>query len=119
MFEADVAARPGYVLLFEYSGVLIQALARIYVVAGWAAIALFSVAALRGGSLPRPLGVYGLAAASLCTLIVLSGHLKLSAHGFGAVLLLQAVWFVPAGAVLSRAAPIDPREAPEERGLRA
>jgi hypothetical protein len=103
MLEGDAAARAGYALLFAYSAALIQAFARILVVGSWAAIALFSVAALRSGTCPRALGVYGIAAASVCTALLVAGHLTLSTHGFGLVLLLQAAWFVPAGVTLCRA----------------
>ena len=33
---------------------------------------------------------------------VLSGHLRLNVHGFGLIVLAQAVWFVVAGALLGR-----------------
>jgi hypothetical protein len=105
MLEADDAVRPGYRLLFAYSGALIQAFARIFVVASWMAIALWSAAALRGGSLPRALGIYGIAAAVVSWVLLFSSLLRLDAHGFGFMLLLQGAWFIPTGAVLCRSAP--------------
>jgi len=38
-------------------------------------------------------------------LVVATGHVQLNVHGFGAVVLLQAVWFIAVGRELMRDTP--------------
>jgi hypothetical protein len=79
-----------------------QAFARVLVLATWTAIWLWSVAMRRGQSLIPWVANYGLVLAPLVLLVVGSGHIQLDVHGFGAVVLLQSVWFVAAGVGLYR-----------------
>lgn len=90
-------------IVFDYSGDLNQGFARVFVVASSAAIVLWSVAILRGKTLARGIGIYGSILGPVTVLAVLSGHLKLGVHGFGMVVLGQAVWFVIVGVLLCRA----------------
>jgi hypothetical protein len=84
------------------NGHLNQAFAMVYVVASSAAIVLWSAAILRSSTFPRTLGIYGSILGPLTLFAVLSGHLRLNVHGFGMVVLGQAVWFVTVGVVLCR-----------------
>jgi hypothetical protein len=85
-----------------YSGLLNQAFARIYTLLASIAIALWSVAIVRSRKLPRAAGIYGLAIAPVIFVVVASGHVRLDVHGFGAVVLLQAIWSIAVGAALYR-----------------
>lgn len=82
------------------NGHLNQAFALVFVVASSAAIALWSAAILKNNTFARALGIYGCILAPLTVLAVLSGHLHLNVHGFGLIVLGQAVWFITAGVLL-------------------
>lgn len=85
-----------------------QAFARIYVVLGAIAIALWSTAIVAGRELPRALGIYGLFLGAALLLGLASGHLTLGIHGFGLVVLGQSVWMIWAAASLWRSAGSGP-----------
>ncbi|HUD65148.1 MAG TPA: hypothetical protein VMQ17_11245 [Candidatus Sulfotelmatobacter sp.] len=89
-------------VLFTYNGFLNQAFAMVFVVASSTSLALWSVAILRNGLLARSVAVYGCILGPLTVAAVLSGHLRLNVHGFGLVVLGQAVWFVIVGVTLCR-----------------
>jgi hypothetical protein len=82
-----------------------QAFAQVFVAASSAAIALWSVAILRTRALARHVGVYGLVVGPATLLALLSGRVALtsSIHGFGLVVLAQAVWSIWIGALMIRA----------------
>lgn len=88
-----------------YSGLLNQAFARIYALLASIAIALWSVAIVRSRKLPRAAGIYGVTIAPIIFVVVASGHVRLDVHGFGAVVLLQGIWFIATGAALYRCRP--------------
>jgi hypothetical protein len=89
-------------MVFDYNHRLNQAFARTYVVASSAAIVLWSASILRSRSLAPGVAIYGLLVGPAILLAVVSGHLRLDVHGFGLIVLPQAVWFVVAGARLGR-----------------
>lgn len=99
-----MAADPGMADIWRavltLNGHLNQSFAQVYVVASSAAIVLWSAAILRSGNFSRPLGVYGCILGPLTVIAVLSGHIRLNVHGFGMLVLGQAVWFISAGALL-------------------
>jgi hypothetical protein len=101
LFEDLLAAKAGEAealrLLVRYNHELNQAAAAVFVVASSLAIGLWSRAILRAGGFPRGLGLYGLLLATLTVLSVVSGHVELDVHGFGAVVLGQAGWSIAAG----------------------
>jgi hypothetical protein len=99
------AAREGTLLLARYGGLLNQASARVLVGMGSAAILLWSIAILRTARLPRAAGMVGIAIAGATLALLLAGRLRLDVHGFGAVVLGQAVWLVLVGHGLRRATP--------------
>ena len=84
-------------LFLDYTFALNQAFASVFVVAGCAAVFLWSVAIWRSGLLWRGLAIYGLVLGLGIILIFLSGHLSLDVHGFGIVAFTQSIWFVLAG----------------------
>ena len=88
--------------LATYTGYLNQAFARVYTLLASIAIALWSVQMVRTRILPRAAGIYGLVISPVIFIVVGSGHVKLDVHGFGAVVLLQGIWFVATGAALYR-----------------
>jgi hypothetical protein len=102
------AATPGsettnlWSVLFTYNGFLNQAFAMVFVVASSVALTLWSASILRSGVLTRGVGVYGCVLGPLTVVAVLSGHLRLNVHGFGLVVLGQAIWFVIVGVSLIR-----------------
>jgi hypothetical protein len=101
-----MAAEPGMAdtwrAVLTLSGHLNQAFAQVYVVASSAAIVLWSTAILRARTFSRTLGLYGCILGPLTVLAVLSGHVRLNVHGFGAVILGQALWLITAGVLLCR-----------------
>ena len=99
-----MAANPGMAdtwrAILILNGHLNQAFAMIFVVASSAAIVLWSAAMLRSGSFSRPLGISGCIVGPITVIAVLSGHIRLNVHGFGMVVLVQAIWFISAGVLL-------------------
>jgi hypothetical protein len=84
------------------TGHLNQAFAQVFVVASATAIALWSASIVRSGRLAGGIGVYGLVAAPLLVLGLAVGHIRLNVHGFGLVVLAEAIWYVSVGALLVR-----------------
>jgi hypothetical protein len=101
-----MAADPGMAdtwrAVLTLNGHLNQAFAQVYVVASSAAIVLWSATILRARTFSRPLGIYGCILGPLTVIAVLSGHIRLNVHGFGLVILGQAVWLITAGVLLCR-----------------
>jgi hypothetical protein len=98
--DATDAERSALGVVSDYSWLFNQAFAKLHVVASSAAIMLWSLVILRGGALPRWLGVYGGVLGPIAILALLTGNLPLNVHGLGLVVLSQAVWLVGAGARL-------------------
>jgi len=66
-------------------------------------IILWSITLSRFGVFERRIGIIGWFI-SLATLFgLLSGHVQVSAHGFGFIVLLQAVWAIALGVSMLRA----------------
>lgn len=89
-------------LFLDYTFRLNQAFASVFVVASCAAILLWSVGILRTKRLSAGLGIYGLVLGIAITVALFIGRLPLDVHGFGLVILTQAVWFIIAGVMLRR-----------------
>ena len=98
--DGDARVVAGEVL--HYNGSVNQAFARVLVGASSIAIGLWSAEILRTGRLHRGTGVFGCVVALLTLVVLLSGHLRLDVHGFGAVVLAQSVWLVAVGMELRR-----------------
>ncbi|HEY7405086.1 MAG TPA: hypothetical protein VIB39_16285 [Candidatus Angelobacter sp.] len=101
-----MAAEPGtasvWTAVLALNGHINQAFALVFVVASSAAIVLWSSAILENRAFVRVLGIYGWVLGPVTILAVVSGHLRLNVHGFGLVVLLQAIWFITAAVQLWR-----------------
>jgi hypothetical protein len=96
---AQQAARAALAYNVEFN----QACAKVFVAGSSLAIMLWSVAlASRSGS-SRRLGVFGGVVGAAALAGLLSGHVRMSAHGFAFILLLQATWVVSVGVWMLRA----------------
>ncbi|HEY1250829.1 MAG TPA: hypothetical protein VGH97_06540, partial [Thermoanaerobaculia bacterium] len=62
----------------------------MYVVASSAAIVLWSLRAIRLGSGWRGSGIFGVAAGTAASALVITRTLPLNVHGFGVIVLLQS-----------------------------
>jgi hypothetical protein len=102
MSEAGPAAADAWRAAIALDGHLIQAFALIFTVASSVAIVIWSAAMLKSSSFNRALGIYGCILGPLTIVGVLSGHVRLNVHGFGLVILGQAIWFITAGVLLCR-----------------
>ena len=103
MIDAPPAASDAWQALFHTNGAVNQAFARVLVVGSSAAILLWSCAILAGRVFGRGIAIYGLVMGAAIVLALMSGHLSLDVHGFGMVVLAQAVWFITIGARMTRA----------------
>jgi hypothetical protein len=79
-----------------------QACAKVYVVGSSLAIALWSVGLFKVGAFDRVVGMFGWLVALAVLAGLLSGHVRMSAHGFGLIVFLQAVWILALGASMIR-----------------
>jgi hypothetical protein len=95
--------------VMHYNFAVNQAFAKVLVAASSIAIGTWSVEIARTGRMRRAAGILGCVVAIATLLALFSGHLALDVHGFGAVVLGQAIWLVLVGAELRRAAPAEPR----------
>jgi len=102
MVRDGAATVPQYQLIVDAIFQFNQAFARIYSVAASAAIALWSVSALRNGGMARGIALYGCIVAALLAAGIAVGHLRLDVHGMAVVVLGHAIWFTLAGGQLCR-----------------
>jgi hypothetical protein len=100
MSDAGGEGRAIQEALLAYTGQLNQGFAKVYVVATFASILLWSVAIVRSGRMARAAGIVGVVLSALVLLAVLAGHLRLGVHGFGIVTFAQSVWLVWVGCLL-------------------
>lgn len=84
----------------RYTFIWNQAFAQVFVAASSAAIIAWSAAGWQSRRLPVGMAIYGCILGLVTVAAMLSGHLPLDVHHFGAVMLGQSIWFVIAGAVL-------------------
>jgi hypothetical protein len=101
--KADAATREIIHSQSYFAHVVNQAFAKIYVVMGGAALVLWSNAMRSEQGFGRALAMYGIVVGSVMILGVISGHLQLEIHGFGAVIIALGVWMSWVGVVLMRA----------------
>jgi hypothetical protein len=103
---AEPDAREALLQLFWYTGAINQAFAKMHVVASSIGIGAWSVAIMRTGGLSKRAATAGLLVAAACVTAVLAG-LQLDIHGFGAIVLAQAIWYVWIGLALRADRPAD------------
>jgi hypothetical protein len=102
MLQSEGTRREAIEAVLSYVSAAGHAFAAIYVIAGAAAVILWSAAMLRHAAAPRPLAIAGIAIAALVLLAFLSGHVRLDVHGFGMIVLAQSLWLIAAAVVLLR-----------------
>lgn len=103
--RGDDAERAAMMSALHYTAHLNQAFATLFVMFSGVAILGWSWAMLAGRELSRALAIYGLVLGAALLLGPASRHLRLDIHGFGAVVLGEAVWMAWVAAHLWRAAP--------------
>ncbi|HEY0395102.1 MAG TPA: hypothetical protein VGD01_11470 [Candidatus Elarobacter sp.] len=91
--------------LGQYTAVLNQAFAKIYVLASASAIVLWSVAMLRARGFHAALAGYGIVLGAVLLAVTWPNLLPLDVHGFGAVVLGEGIWMIVAGVTLWGLAP--------------
>jgi len=87
----------------SYNFQLNQACAKVFVVGSSLAIVLWSITLFRFGTLERRIGIIGWFISFVALAGLLSGHVTMSAHGFGLIVLLQASWVIAVGVSMLRA----------------
>ncbi len=102
MMRDVVTAAPQWHIVIDAVFQINQAFSSVFTVAAAAAIALWSVSALRNGGLAKGTSMYGRIVAAALTLAICSGHLTLSVHGMSIVVAALTIWFVAAGVELLR-----------------
>ena len=80
-----------------------QACAKVFVVGTSLAMILWSITLFRLGVLERRIGIMGWFISLAALFGLLSGHVRMSAHGFGLIVLLQGVWTIALGVSMLRA----------------
>jgi hypothetical protein len=80
-----------------------QACAKVFVAGTSLAIILWSITLSRFGVLEQRIGIIGWFISLAALFGLLSGHVHMSAHGFGLIVLLQAVWVIALGVSMLRA----------------
>jgi hypothetical protein len=97
--EAGAGGGESWRVAFRYNFEVNQGFARLYAVSSSAAIIFWSLSIWRNRTLARGLAVYGFVIGAASVIAVAVG-LGMDVHGFGAVVLGQAIWFVTAGVLL-------------------
>jgi hypothetical protein len=113
IIRASPPASDGWKIVFNYNGRVNQGFAQVLVAASSAAIVLWSAAILRSRAIAWGVAAYGLLIGPVIVIALASGQLRLHVHGFGLVVVLQAVWFMIVGALMWRPRPASIR--PEAR----
>jgi hypothetical protein len=103
MLSADEAARQPLKAALEYNFQVNQACAKVFVFGASLAIISWSIAIVRVGPFERVIGMGGSFVGVAALAGLLSGHLRMDVHGFGLIILLQAVWIVAVGVSMLRA----------------
>jgi len=83
-----------------------QSFAAIFSVTALAAIVLWSAGMLRLGGFSRALPIYGCLVPPPLAILIVIGRLPLNVHGMGVVAFAMAIWFVGAGSMMLREAPV-------------
>jgi len=103
ILDADAASNASvsqaWRVAFNFNGMINQAFAKVFVVSSSTAIFVWSLA-MRRQRIWASSAIYGLFLAPITIVVLLSGHLSLGVHGFGMIVLLQALWFVTVGAAM-------------------
>jgi hypothetical protein len=90
---ATTETRDSWQMFMKFNFQMNQAFARVYAVASSPAVVLWSVSILRSRAMGRGIGIYGCVLGAVTAVGILSGLLSPSWHGFGMLILGQAIWF--------------------------
>jgi hypothetical protein len=88
--------------LFRYTADLNRGFALVFVIASSIAILLWSLSMLKVNIGLRRVSIYGCFIGPVVIIAVLSGHIRMNVHGFGAIVLSQTIWQVVVGTHLTR-----------------
>jgi hypothetical protein len=102
MAEADPAMHDTWHMMMHFSGQLNQAFAMVFVVAASIAILLWSISMLKSKKFWTSVGIYGCILGPATIIAVVSGHVTLGVHGFGMIVLCEAIWYAFVGVTLMR-----------------
>lgn len=80
-----------------YTSHINQACAKVFVVGASLAIFSWSCAIVRLSCFERWIGIFGWLVAAIMFTGIVSSHIRLDTHGFGAIMLLQATWAIALG----------------------
>ena len=100
-FGAPEASLPLLKSVLGYNFQLNQACAKVYVAGSSLAIICWSAALFRLGGFERIVAVVGTVVGVVALAGMLSGQVPMSAHGFGLIVFLQAVWMVALGIAMT------------------
>jgi hypothetical protein len=89
--------KTAFEILFAYNFAINQVFARILASASSLSIVLWSLTIWKTRALSREIGLYGILSGTMIIALAAPGFLRLDVHGFGLVVLLQAVWFITVG----------------------
>ena len=100
---AGAGAGESWRVAFRYNFEVNQGFARLYAITSSIAIIFWSLSIWRSRTLARGLAIYG-CVIGVASVVAVTAGLGMDVHGFGAVVLGQAIWFVTAGVLLRREA---------------
>jgi hypothetical protein len=86
----------------SYNFQLNQACAKVFVVGSSLAFISWSVALAGAGTFARRVAILGYFTGGIALVGILTGHVRMSAHGFAVIVLLQAVWVILLGVWMLR-----------------
>jgi len=89
-------------IMFNYTVEIVQAFTRVLVLMSSAAIVLWSISIVKSKQFGTSLGIYGCVLGPVTVILVFSGYVKLGVHGFGMIVLCQAIWYIAVGVGLWR-----------------
>jgi hypothetical protein len=98
---AGAGAGESWRVAFRYNFEVNQGFARLCAITSSIAIIFWSLSIWRNRTLARGLAIYG-CVIGVASVIAVTAGLGMDVHGFGAVVLGQAIWFVTAGVLLQR-----------------
>ena len=87
---------------YEFNHQMNQAFAKVFVVGAALAIIAWSYAVASLGALERRVAWYGWFVGVVSLAALFSGHVRMDAHGFGMIVLLQAIWNIALGVSMLR-----------------
>jgi hypothetical protein len=99
--EAGAGGGESWRVAFRYNFEVNQGFARLYAVTSSIAIIFWSLSIWRNRTLARGLAIYGCVIGVASVIAVIAG-LGMDVHGFGAIVLGQAIWFITAALLLRR-----------------